>query len=103
MTAVVLDTSVASHLHPKRARAEVREFFEPHLTGSILTVTFQTQAELWAWAEDNRWGPAARAELDRLDFKDRFHEQARAHEPTVVELRSDRVLVTALRSLQPTA
>lgn len=66
MGAVLLDTSVASLLHPKRAGAEARAFYEPYIRSQVLAVSFQTQAELWAWAEDGRWGPAMRAGLERF-------------------------------------
>ena len=66
MGAVLLDTSVASLLHPKRAGSEAREFYAPHMRGKVLAISFQTQAELWAWAEDGRWGRAMRTGLDQF-------------------------------------
>ena len=66
MGAALHDTSVASLLHPKRAGTEARAFYEPYIRSQVLAVSFQTQAELWAWAEDGRWGPAMRAGLERF-------------------------------------
>ena len=36
------------------------------MRGQVLAISFQTQAELWAWAEDGRWGPAMRTGLDQF-------------------------------------
>lgn len=62
----LLDTSVASLLHPRKARLPLRDAYAPDLNGKTLTVSFQSVAELYFWAERNGWGPAARAELDQL-------------------------------------
>lgn len=64
MSAVLLDTSVATLLHPKRKGSTLRALYEPHMRGNVLAVSFQTAAELWAWAEESRWGDAQRAGLD---------------------------------------
>jgi tRNA(fMet)-specific endonuclease VapC len=34
------------------------------MKGQILALSFQSVAELWAWAEDNSWGDRQRAGLD---------------------------------------
>lgn len=62
--AVLLDTSVASLLHPRKRESRERRLYEPHLEGRILALSFQSVAELLAWAEENRWGPEQRAGLD---------------------------------------
>lgn len=64
MSTVLLDTSVASLLHPKKKNSTIRALYEPHLTGQILALSFQTVAELWAWAEDNNWGERQRSGLE---------------------------------------
>jgi tRNA(fMet)-specific endonuclease VapC len=70
MEAVVVDTSVASLLHPKKRRSTLLAWFEPYLLGRILVLSFQSVAELWAWAVDKRW---TRKDLRRLErFLGRF-------------------------------
>ena len=64
MSVVLLDTSVASLLHPKKKGHELRAKYEPHMRGQTLALSFQTVAELWDWAENNKWGDTARKGLD---------------------------------------
>src|SRR5436190_9381363 len=64
MSTVLLDTSVASLLHPKKKRAGDRAKYEPHMQNNILALSFQTVAELWSWAEQNGWGEANKQGLD---------------------------------------
>jgi len=55
---------VASLLHPKKKNSTIRALYEPHLTGQVLALSFQSVAELWAWAEDNNWGEKQRSGLE---------------------------------------
>jgi len=64
VSTVLLDTSVASLLHPKKKGSSVRELYEPHLRGQVLALSFQSVAELWKWAEENNWGERQREGLD---------------------------------------
>ena len=64
MGVVLLDTSVASLLHPKKKSSDLREKYALHMRGQTLALSFQTVAELWGWAEANRWGEKARQGLD---------------------------------------
>lgn len=64
MNVVLLDTSVASLLHPKKKADSLRAKYEPHMRGQTLALSFQTVAELWNWAESNKWGDTAREGLD---------------------------------------
>ena len=64
MGVVLLDTSVASLLHPKRRGSVLREKYDPHMRGQTLALSFQSVAELWGWAEANKWGETARQGLD---------------------------------------
>ena len=64
MSTVLLDTSVASLLHPKKKGSTVRAQYEPHMQGQILALSFQSVAELWAWAEENNWGERQRTGLE---------------------------------------
>jgi tRNA(fMet)-specific endonuclease VapC len=64
VSTVLLDTSVASLPHPKKKGSALRAQYEPHMTGQILALSFQSVAELWAWAEDNNWGEKQRNGLD---------------------------------------
>ncbi|HVR40328.1 MAG TPA: PIN domain-containing protein [Thermoanaerobaculia bacterium] len=56
MTFILIDTTVASALH--------RGSETPPFGDRTPVVSFQTVAELWLWAEQNRWGDARR---DRLE------------------------------------
>lgn len=60
MSTVLLDTTVASLLHPKKKNNTLRAKYEPHMQGQILALNFQSIAELWSWAEENNWGTRER-------------------------------------------
>jgi tRNA(fMet)-specific endonuclease VapC len=64
MSVVLLDTTVASLLHPKKKGTALRQKYETHMKDQTLALSFQSVAELWQWAEANRWGEKARQELD---------------------------------------
>lgn len=64
MSVVLRDTTVASLLHPKKKGTELRAKYEEHMRGQTLALSFQSVAELWGWAEANRWGEKARQGLD---------------------------------------
>ncbi len=64
MSVVLLDTTVASLLHPKKKNDALRAKYEPHMRGQTLALSFQTIAELWDWPEKNNWGEKAREGLD---------------------------------------
>ena len=62
----MLDTTVASLLHPKRKDSPLRAWYKPHLEGKILVLSFQSVAELWGWAVEYRWGKKERRGLEKL-------------------------------------
>lgn len=64
MSTVLLDTTVASLLHPKKKNDALRGKYETHMEGEILAISFQSVAELWSWAEENNWGTSWRAGLE---------------------------------------
>jgi tRNA(fMet)-specific endonuclease VapC len=64
MSVVLLDTTVASLLLPKKKGTEIRGKYEKHMRGQTLALSFQSVAELWHWAETNGWGESARQGLD---------------------------------------
>lgn len=64
MSTILLDTTVASLLHPKKKDDALRTKYESHMEGQILAVSFQSIAELWSWAEENNWGPSLRAAFE---------------------------------------
>ena len=64
MNAILLDTSVASLLHPKKKRSANLADYEPHMRGQVLALSFQSIAELWAWAEENNWGQKKKDGMD---------------------------------------
>jgi hypothetical protein len=66
VSVVLLDTSVASLLHPKKRADALRAKYEPHMRGQTLSLSFQSVAELWDWAEANHWGNKARNRARRL-------------------------------------
>jgi len=66
MSIVLLDTTVASFLHPKKKGSDLREKYEHHMRGQTLALSFQSVAELWGWAEKNNWGESARSGLDNF-------------------------------------
>lgn len=68
MSVALLDTSVASLLHPKKKKKSARLLarYEPHLQGNRLAISFQSVAELWDWAEANGWGSKARVGLGQF-------------------------------------
>lgn len=66
MNTVLLDTNVASLLHSRKRHSRLRELYEPHLIANVLAVSFQTEAELYAWGEINNWGEKPRREIAEL-------------------------------------
>ena len=66
MAVLLLDTSVASMLHPRKRGSTFLAAYEPTLRNQILAVSFQTVAELYLWAEQHRWGAPQRAALHRF-------------------------------------
>lgn len=64
MDVVLLDTTVASFIHPKKKGAREQALYEPHMKRKSLALSFQTVAELWSWAEKNNWAEKRRAGLD---------------------------------------
>ncbi len=60
MSTVLLDTTVASLLHPKKKNNILRAKYEPDMKNKILALSFQSVAELWSWAEENNWGAKQR-------------------------------------------
>src|SRR5436190_1596764 len=70
MSTVLLDTTVASLLHPKKKRSTLRAKYEPHMQGQILALGFHSVGELWSWAEENNWGSKQRDGLTA--FMQRF-------------------------------
>ena len=64
MSMVLLDTTVASLLHPKKRNDALRARYEAHMEGQILALSFQSVAELWSWAEENGWGKTLRDGLE---------------------------------------
>ena len=64
MSTVLLDTTVASLLHPKKTNDTLRAKYESHMESQILAISFQSVAELWSWAEENSWGISLRGGLE---------------------------------------
>lgn len=46
MSVALVDTGVASLLHPKKRASTLRAQYAPHLVGQILALSFQSVAEL---------------------------------------------------------
>jgi len=64
MEGVVLDTSIASLLHPRKRESTLLAWYQPKMADQTLILSFQTVAELWAWGVDHRW---TKKDLGRLD------------------------------------
>ncbi|MBN2381435.1 PIN domain-containing protein [bacterium] len=64
MSVVLLDTTVASLLHPKKKGTEIREKYAIHMKDQTLALSFQSVAELWQWSEANGWEEKSRQMLD---------------------------------------
>jgi len=64
MSTIVLDTTVASLLHPKKRNDGLRAKYDKHMSGQILAISFQSVAELWSWAEENNWETTLRDGLE---------------------------------------
>jgi tRNA(fMet)-specific endonuclease VapC len=60
MTAVIVDTDVASFLFKEDTRAEL---YKPHLIQVVASISFMTLAELEQWAIVHKWGARQRGEL----------------------------------------
>ncbi len=63
---ILLDTSVASFLHPKKRYSAALNYYEPYIKDNRAALSFQSVAELWQWAEKYKWGETNRAELNPL-------------------------------------
>ena len=61
---VLLDTTVASLLHPRKKSSRERSFYEPYMKDKNLALSFQSVAELHEWAESRNWPEAKRLELE---------------------------------------
>lgn len=64
MAEVLLDTTVVSFFVPQRLPRPERVAYQHALTGEIPFICFQTEAELWRWAERNNWSEPRRRRLD---------------------------------------
>jgi tRNA(fMet)-specific endonuclease VapC len=58
--ALVIDTDITSFLFKKDTRAAL---YIPHLSGHMLTISFQTLAELELWALSAGWGARRKQQL----------------------------------------
>lgn len=68
MSAVIVDTDVASYLFKQDTRARL---YTPHLVGVVASISFMTLAELEQWTVLHKWGKRRHQEL--MDFiKARF-------------------------------
>src|SRR5688572_3909722 len=63
---LLLDTSVASLLHPKKSDSPLVALCSADLVGHELAISFQTAAEMLRWAIQNNWGAVRRAQLESL-------------------------------------
>jgi predicted nucleic acid-binding protein len=60
--ALVVDTDVASFVFKNDTRAAL---YNPHISGHMLTISFQTLAELDLWTLAAGWGERRKQQLDR--------------------------------------
>ncbi len=59
---IILDTDVCSFLFKHDSRAEA---YRLHLMGKTPCLSFQSVAELYQWAEINKWGAKRRTQLEQ--------------------------------------
>ena len=64
MSVLLLDTTVASLLHPRNRGSEILARYAIPMEKQTLALSFQSVAELWNWAEARDWGDEARNGLD---------------------------------------
>jgi tRNA(fMet)-specific endonuclease VapC len=64
MKIILLDTTVASYLHPKKKNDALRKLYEKHMQGKILALSFQSVGELWEWAISNNWSRDSKVKLE---------------------------------------
>jgi predicted nucleic acid-binding protein len=67
---ILLDTSVASLLHPRKKQSALREQYAGVIAGKLAAISFQTVAEMWQWAEYQNWNEREREGL--REFLSRF-------------------------------
>ncbi len=63
---LLLDTSTASLLHPKKSKSSHRIYYEPHFKENRMVISFQTVAEMLSWAETNNWNYRNREHLNTI-------------------------------------
>jgi tRNA(fMet)-specific endonuclease VapC len=68
MTAVIVDSDVASFMFKKDTRADL---YKPHLAKAVASISFMTLAELEQWTVIHGWSGRRRNEL-LLFIKNRF-------------------------------
>lgn len=56
METFLLDTNIASLLHPQKQNSLLYSQYSSMLLGKSLAISFQTEAELWSWGFENNWG-----------------------------------------------
>ena len=91
----VIDTDVWSYLYKGRDEGKL---YEPHLFGSILVISFQTQAELIRWAVSASWGPRRRQHLES-----RLQKYVIQHSTYALSLRWADAMESARRNGRPVA
>lgn len=89
----VIDTDVWSYLYKGRDEAKL---YQPHLFGSILVISFQTQAELLRWAVAASWGDRRRRHLES-----RIQNCIVEHSSDALSLRWAEVMESARRNGRP--
>lgn len=95
MPPLVLDTDVLSFIFRSDTRAAL---YAPHLFGHVLTISFQTRAEMLRGAISANWGARRRQELDRW-----LRRYAIVHSSDELCLRWAEALAGARRAGRPIA
>jgi predicted nucleic acid-binding protein len=65
ISAIVIDTTVASMLHPRKKDQPFRDWYERRLRDKTPVLSFQSVAELWSWAVENQWSRQKRQRLEQ--------------------------------------
>lgn len=92
---LVIDTDVLSFIFRSDSRAAL---YTPHLFGQVLTISFQTRAEILRGAISANWGEQRRQQLDLW-----LRKYAVVHSSDALCLRWAEALATARRAGRPIA
>jgi len=66
---VLLDTTVASILHPDKGNDQLRSAYSDLLGSRVGALSFQTVAEMWYWAEKQEFSDRRKSRLEAYIYE----------------------------------